>query len=255
MNRTRSLTFFAAFAAALSSSMAFLPSTNSNRMQVQLLHSSSTSSTTSFIENELRGAAMRLHTRQQAPKEGQAPAKKMEPYTPTRADYLQFLIDSQHVYKAFESFVNERPELEAFRNTGLERVAPLETDITFMCNEYGLTRTEVGQPGLKYAEMIRGIQSIPEFMCHYYNFYFAHTAGGRMIGKQMSALLLDKKTLEFYKWDGDLNQIKARVKESIENMAAHWSEKEKQECVDATAAAFQGGGGVNSHLSGGQSPH
>jgi heme oxygenase len=36
-------------------------------------------------------------------------------------------------------------------------------------------------------------------MCHYYNFYFAHTAGGRMIGKQMSALLLDKKTLDFYK--------------------------------------------------------
>ncbi len=142
---------------------------------------------------------MRLHTRQQAPKEGQAPAKKMEPYTPTRAGYLQFLIDSQHVYKAFESVVNERPELEAFRNTGLERVAPLETDINFMCDEYGLTRTEVGQPGRKYAEMIRGIQSIPEFMCHFYNFYFAHTAGGRMIGKQMSALLLDKKTLEFYK--------------------------------------------------------
>jgi hypothetical protein len=56
-------------------------------------------------------------------------------------------------------------------------------------------------------------------------------------------------------WDGDLNQIKARVKDSIEDMAARWSETEKQECVEATAAAFQGGGGVNSHLSGGQSPH
>lgn len=198
MNRTRSLTFFAAFAASLSFSAAFMPSTTYSRMHV-LVHASSTPATTSFIENELRGAAMRLHTRQQAPKEGEAPAKKMEPYTPTKADYLQFLIDSQHVYEALESVVNEKSELEAFRNTGLERVVPLETDIAFMCNEYGLKRTEVGQPGKKYAEMIRGVQSVPEFMCHYYNFYFAHTAGGRMIGKQMSALLLDKKTLEFYK--------------------------------------------------------
>lgn len=45
------------------------------------------------------------------------------------------------------------------------------------------------------------------------------------------------------------------MKDSIEDMAARWSETEKQECVDATAAAFQGGGGINSHLSGGQSPH
>lgn len=198
MNRTRSLTFFAAFAASLSFSVAFVPSTP-RRTQVSVYSSSSSATSTSFIETELRGAAMKLHTRQQAPKEGEAPAKKMEPYTPTRADYLQFLIDSQHVYRAFEEVVNERPELEAFRKTGLERVDPLERDITFMCNEYGLERTEVGQPGKKYAEVIRGIESIPEFMCHYYNYYFAHTAGGRMIGKQMSALLLDKKTLEFYK--------------------------------------------------------
>lgn len=142
---------------------------------------------------------MRLHTRKQAPKEGEAPAKEMAPYIPTRADYLQFLVDSQHVYQALEDVVNERPELESFRMTGLERVAPLKLDISFMCNEYDLKRTDVGQPGTNYAELIRGIESTPEFMCHYYNFYFAHTAGGRMIGKQMSALLLDKKTLEFYK--------------------------------------------------------
>lgn len=24
------------------------------------------------------------------------------------------------------------------------------------------------------------------FICHYYNYYFAHTAGGRMIGKKVS---------------------------------------------------------------------
>ena len=47
--------------------------------------------------------------------------------------------------------------------------------------------------------MVESDDDIPEFMCHYYNYYFAHLAGGRMIGKQMSKLLLDGETLEFYK--------------------------------------------------------
>jgi hypothetical protein len=162
-----------------------------------------TTKTGGFIDTELRGMAMKLHTRQQAPKEGQAEEKKQrEPYTPTHADYLAFLVDSQHIYKAMEDVVNERDELTVFRNTGLERVAPLETDIGFMVNEYNLERPEVGKPGLEYAAEMRRFGkegAIPEFLCNYYNHYFAHTAGGRMIGKKMSSLLLDKKTLEFYK--------------------------------------------------------
>ena len=49
-----------------------------------------------FIETELRGAAMKLHTRSQAPKEGQAKEQKpKEKYVPTRDDYLAFLVDSK----------------------------------------------------------------------------------------------------------------------------------------------------------------
>lgn len=147
---------------------------------------------------------MKLHTRSQAPKEGQAEegAPQEEPYTTTHADYLQFLVDSKHVYEAMEEIVNEKDELKMFRNTGLERTVPLEQDIQFMCQEYGLERPPVGVFGETYANELRRIAkdgSIPEFICHYYNFYMAHTAGGRMIGKQMAALLLNKKTLEFYK--------------------------------------------------------
>ena len=96
-----------------------------------------------------------------------------------------------------------------FRSTGLERVAPLETDIQFMMAEYGLARPPVGKPGKEYAEVLRQTKSIPEFICHYYNHYFAHTAGGRMIGKQISALLLDKTTLEFYKVNMDVDDANA----------------------------------------------
>lgn len=235
--------------------------TNSNHIMVARPMSASVESTTTtggFIETELRGKAMKLHTRSQAPKEGQAEEKKMEPYTPTHDDYLRFLVDSQHVYKALEDIVQECEDLAVFRNTGLERVAPLEKDIEFMVQEYQLTRPMVGKPGLEYAAELRRLGNehlIPEFMCHYYNFYFAHTAGGRMIGKQMSSLLLNKKTLEFYKWDGDLNKIKDKVKNDIEEMVAKWSREEKDRCVEETAAAFRGGGAVNSYLSGGQSPH
>jgi hypothetical protein len=136
------------------------------------------SETKGFIQTELRGQAMKLHTRSQAPKEGQASEKPREPYIPTQSDYLHFLVDSQHVYQALEDVVNDHEELALFRNTGLERVAPLETDIEFMTSEYKLERPQVGQPGLDYAQEIRRMGKeglIPEFMCHFYNHYFAHT--------------------------------------------------------------------------------
>lgn len=211
-----------------------------------------------LIESALRSAAMKLHTKAQAPKEGQvevvAPAK---PYVPTIMDYLHFLVDSQHVYQAFEDVVNDDrfPELASLRNTGLERVGPLEVDITSITKEYNIDWPPVGQKGLEYAQEIRGMMldgdvNVPEFICHFYNYYFAHTAGGRMIGKKMSALLLEGRTLEFYKWDGDLNQIKQQVKNNIEEIARSWSDTQQEACVGATASAFRGGGGLNAYLFG-----
>lgn len=213
----------------------------------------------SFIDTELRAAAMKLHTRSQAPKEGQAEEKPKRPdYVTTRDDYMAFLVDSQHVYQAIEDVISESDELAVFRNSPLDRVKALDIDIDFLQKEYGVEKPAVGKFGQDYANVIRQLGkdgAIKEFMCHYYNYYFAHTAGGRMIGKQMSALLLDKKTLEFYKWDGDLNEIKARVKGEIEDMVADWTPEERKRCTDETAAAFRGGGALNSYLAGGQSPH
>lgn len=213
----------------------FVPAISSSSLLWTQAPSTTSPSVESFIDGELRSAAMKLHTREQAPREGQAPSKNLQPYVTTHADYLQFLVDSQHVFQAFEDVINERSDLAIFRNTGLERTKPLEQDIAFMCKEYNLPRPPVAQPGIKYANTIRETESVPEFVCHFYNFYFAHTAvshlestgrrhvcailpfvpkcltigfsfllllvsqGGRMIGKQMSALLLDNKTLEFYK--------------------------------------------------------
>lgn len=47
------------------------------------------------------------------------------------------------------------------------------------------------------------------FTCHFYNFYFAHTAGGRMIGKMMSDKLLDGHKLNFYLWPaGNVDKVR-----------------------------------------------
>ena len=210
---------FAALIAALLSSettVAFAPSAAiAFAPRSTVLWSSSTESSTdaanadaaakpaagNFIGTEMRKAAMKLHNFKQSPKEGGVEAPKEDKYVPTVTDYLSFLVNSQHVYEALEEIVNNKPELTCFRNTGMERTVPLETDIVFMMQEYGLTRPEPGMGGKGYAQKLRDMAavSVPEFVCHYYNFSFAHTAGGRMIGKQMSALLLDKKTLEFYR--------------------------------------------------------
>lgn len=41
---------------------------------------------------------------------------------------------------------------------------------------------------LEYASFLKETvaASLPGFMCHYYNHYFAHTAGGRMIGRKVA---------------------------------------------------------------------
>lgn len=63
-------------------------------------------------------------------------------------------------------------------------------------------------PGMTYARKVAdlAVSDPPTFICHYYNFYFAHTAGGRMIGSKMSQMLLDSAQLNFYKYEGDMQE-------------------------------------------------
>jgi len=214
------------------------------------------------ILDELRDVAMRLHTREQSPREGRAesaPPGPAVPYVPTRMDYLRFLVDSHAIYSVMEDIVNGNDELAAFRDAGIERTSELGGDIAYLCDKFDLDRPDVGAAGTAYASELRamvddGRDGVPEFVCHYYNYYFAHLAGGRMIGKQMSKLLLDGETLEFYKWRGDVNELKADVKDRIEGIARRWTRDERDRCVNATAGAFRGGGAINGYLYGGN-PH
>lgn len=136
----------------------------------------------SFVRDDMRPYAMKLHTRDQAPKEGQQKAQTpFTEWTITRRSYLQFLVDSLVVYQTLEDLVGERPELTVLQNTGLERTEALRKDIDWMLTmdpELGSAPTP-SEKGLKYSMFLKEIaqKSIPGFLCHYYNHYFAHTAG------------------------------------------------------------------------------
>lgn len=75
-----------------------------------------------------------------------------------------------------------------FRNTGLERSEKLAKDLEWF-KEQGYTIPEPSSPGIAYAQYLKELsEKDPQaFICHFYNVYFAHSAGGRMIGKKVLA--------------------------------------------------------------------
>lgn len=186
------------------------------------------------------------HPLPQAPKEGEREASKkpVAKWAPSRENYLNFLVESRAVYEALEGAVRDggHPEYARFADTGLERSAALAQDIAWFEAEYGLKAPALSAtgPGAVYAAKIRELAKSdpPAFICHFYNFYFAHTAGGRMIGSQMSKMLLGGRELAFYQWQGDVAVHLDKVRGSINGLAESWTDSQKAHCLQETEASF-----------------
>lgn len=200
--------------------------------------------------NEMRKVAMKLHTKEQAPKEGQQEAPKRKEFNPTKESYLRFLVESKAVYDVMESIVHtsNHPEYAAFRNTGLERAGSLKEDLAWFNQHLGMEipAPQPNGPGISYGEKIAELaEKDPQaFICHYYNFYFAHTAGGRMIGSKVAQMILDNQQLKFYQWDGDVAVYLDEVRRKINELAESWSEEQKEHCLAETKASFQYSGKI-----------
>lgn len=137
---------------------------------------------------------------------------------------------------------------KSLANTGLERGDALTKDIAYMASHFGLTATPAAAdgPGHTYAEVLKkiAVENPPAFMCHYYNYYFAHTAGGRMIGAQVSKAALDMWMGDFYKWDGEVKQLLNGAREKMNAIAEGWTREEKDACLEETMNTFKYSGSL-----------
>ncbi|OVA07784.1 heme oxygenase-like [Macleaya cordata] len=195
-----------------------------------------------FVE-EMRFVAMKLHTKDQAREGEKEPqGQPLMKWEPSIEGYLKFLVDSKLVYDTLETIVQKavHPSYAEFRNTGLERSEALAKDLEWF-KERGHPIPEPSASGLSYAQYLEdlSVKDPQAFLCHFYNVYFAHSAGGRMIGKKVAEKILDKKELEFYKWDGDLSQLLQNVREKLNKVAESWSREEKNHCLEETEKSFK----------------
>lgn len=160
-------------------------------------------------------------------------------WQPTVEGYLRFLVESKVVYDTFESLLEAKDSFKNFTNTGLERSEALEEDIAWMAKEKGLEIPVAEGGGVEYSKFLKDLSDKDEaaFLCHFYNFVFAHSAGGRMIGKKVSEMILDGKDLKFYQWD-DLDGSKERTKAKINVLADDLSREDKDRCLEETMTAF-----------------
>lgn len=200
-----------------------------------------------FVE-EMRFVAMKLHTKDQA-KEGEKEpqGQPIARWDPRVEGYLKFLVDSKLVYDTLERIVEKSayPEYAEFRNTGLERSRSLEKDLEWF-KEEGHVIPEPSSPGTNYAQYLEELsEKDPQaFICHFYNTYFAHTAGGRMIGRKVAEKILNGKELEFYKWEGDLAQLLQNVRDKLNRVAESWSREQKDHCLEETEKSFKFSGEI-----------
>eukprot|EP00252_Welwitschia_mirabilis_P019776 TRINITY_DN4676_c0_g1_i1.p1 TRINITY_DN4676_c0_g1~~TRINITY_DN4676_c0_g1_i1.p1 ORF type:complete len:285 (-),score=45.99 TRINITY_DN4676_c0_g1_i1:240-1094(-) len=197
-----------------------------------------------FVE-EMRYVAMRLHTKdvaEEGEKEHDADTQPVGKWEPTVEGYLKFLVDSKVVYETLESIVAKasHPSYAEFRNTGLERSQRLARDLEWF-KQQGYSIPEPSSPGTSYAKYLEELseKDPPAFICHFYNIYFAHTAGGRMIGKSVAEKILNGKELEFYQWDGDLKELLNNVRDKLNRVAESWSRQEKNHCLEETKKSFE----------------
>ncbi|KAL0337415.1 UNVERIFIED_CONTAM: Heme oxygenase 1, chloroplastic [Sesamum calycinum] len=200
-----------------------------------------------FVE-EMRFVAMKLHTRDQA-KEGEKEpqGQPMAKWEPSIEGYLKFLVDSKLVYDTLERIVEKAafPEYAEFKNTGLERSQALAKDLEWF-KQQGHAIPEPSSPGVSYAQYLEELsENDPQaFICHFYNTYFAHTAGGRMIGRKVAEKILNSKELEFYKWEGDLSQLLQNVRDKLNRVAESWTREEKDHCLEETEKSFKFSGDI-----------
>ncbi|KAF8410028.1 hypothetical protein HHK36_002548 [Tetracentron sinense] len=168
--------------------------------------------------------------------------KDGETWQPSIEGFLKYLVDSKLIFDTLDRIVDESNDVAYayFRKTGLERSEGLSKDLGWL-SEQDIVIPEPSSPGISYAQYLEEIaeKSAPLFLCHFYNIYFAHIAGGQVIAKQVSEMLLEGRELEFYRWEGDVTVLWKDVREKLNKLGEHWSRDEKNRCLREATKSFR----------------
>ncbi|KAH7654623.1 Heme oxygenase (biliverdin-producing) protein [Dioscorea alata] len=194
------------------------------------------------IAQEMRFVAMRLRNSHSSTDDDGG-----DLWQPSMDGFLKYLVDSKLVFDTVERIVDESADVSYayFRKTGLERSSGLSKDLEWF-SQQGPVIPEQSSPGITYAHYLEELaeKSGPSFLCHFYNIYFAHIAGGQVIGKQACEKLSVGKELEFHKWQGDVQELLKDAREKLNKLGEHWTRYEKNRCLREAAKSFKFSGQI-----------
>ncbi|CAK7347581.1 unnamed protein product [Dovyalis caffra] len=167
-------------------------------------------------------------------------------WIPSMEGFVKYLVDSKLVFDTVERIVDKSDDVSSllldayFRKTGLERSEGLAKDLEWF-SQLNIEIPEPSTPGSSYVKYLEKLSedSAPLFLCHFYNIYFSHIAGGQVISRKVSYRLLQGRELEFYRWDGDVQELLKGVREKLNMLGEHWSRDEKNKCLKEATKSFR----------------
>ncbi|KAK4387550.1 putative inactive heme oxygenase 2, chloroplastic [Sesamum angolense] len=192
-----------------------------------------------------------------------------ETWRPSMEGFLKYLVDSELVFSTVERIVDESSDVSYvyFRKTGLERSDCISRDLKWL-SEQGNVIPEPSNPGITYVQYLEELaeKTPPLFLCHFYNIYFSHIAGGQVIAKQDNCtgfcIVVQKPCLRFSSacyigfaiclkeairrkrtgvlpMGGRCRRVVERVREKLNALGEHWSRDEKNKCLREATKAFR----------------
>ncbi|OMO74896.1 Armadillo-type [Corchorus olitorius] len=165
-----------------------------------------------------------------------------ETWKPSMEGFLKYLVDSKLVFSTIERIVDESSDVAYayFRKTGLERSPGLSKDLEWF-SQQNLVIPEPSTPGVSYVTYLEELaeKNAPLFLSHFYNIYFSHIAGGQVISRKVSEMLLEGRELEFYKWEGDEQELLKGVRDNLNILGEHWSREDSNKCLKEAAKSFK----------------
>lgn len=198
------------------------------------------------ITEEMRFVAMKLRndkgSRVSAPADEGKSDDSDGSWEPSIEGFIKYLVDSKLVFQTLERVVEDSNDVSYayFRKTGLERSEGLARDLEWF-GQQGVAIPQPSNPGVSYASYLKeiGEKSAPLFLSHFYNVYFSHIAGGQVVARQVADKLLTGRELEFYRWDGDAEELLKEVRLRLNRLGEHWTRDDKNKCLKEATKSFR----------------